>query len=145
MDPVTIVSITATACGIVDQLGKILVSLVQLSKKFNLVNSKISSLVGYIGCLKAAILQISKIVEGLQERDQYRELVETLGTTLECTKFSISFLDSKLGGLRLDQHGKMGVADKITTVFNSAEFNEYVNGLNSYVHALNLLLNTLQR
>ena len=145
MDPLSIVGISATACGIVDQLGKILVSLVQLSKKFNLVNSKISSLIGYISCLKAAILEISKIVEGLQEREQYGELVETLGTTLECTKFSIWFLDSKLDGLRLDKHGNMGVADKILTVFNSAEFNEYANGLNSYVNALNLLLNTLQR
>ena len=145
MDPVSIAGITATAFGIVDQLGKILVSLVQLSKKFNLVNSKISSLIGYISCLKAAIVEISRIVEGLQEREHYGELVETLSTTLECTKFSIWFLDSKLDGLRLDKHGKMGVADKILTVFNSVEFNEYVTGLNSYVNALNLLLNTLQR
>ena len=145
MEPISIIGITASAFALVDRLGKTLTFILQLSTKFKYADAKITLLIGYLASINAAIFEIAKIVNTLSECTKYEKLVDSLNTTLECTKFSLSFLESKIEGLGSDSQDEMGMIDKITMILKDAEFNEYINGISSYVNALNLLLNALQR
>ena len=145
MDPLSIIGITTTAFGLADRLAKTLNFLFQLSTKFKYADVKITLLIGYIGSLNAAIVEIADIVKGLSGRIRYQKLAESLDTTLECTKCSLSFLETKLDGLRLSSEDERSMAEKITIIVRNTEFEEYINGISCYVNALNLLLNSLQR
>lgn len=145
MEPVSIIGITASAFTLVDHLGKTLNFILQLSTKFKYADAKITLLIGYLASINAAIFEIAKIVETLSECTKYEKLVDSLNTTLECTKLSLSFLESKIEGLRSDSQDETSMINKITMILKDTEFNEYINGISSYVNALNLLLNVLQR
>ncbi|KAF7503186.1 hypothetical protein GJ744_004219 [Endocarpon pusillum] len=144
MDPVSIIGITASAFTLVDRLGTTLNFILQLSTKFKHADAKITLLIGYLASINAAIFEIAKIVKTLPEGTQYEKLVDSLNTTLECTKLSLSFLESKIGGLRSNPQDETSMINKITIILKDAEFNEYINGISHYVNALNLLLNVLQ-
>lgn len=143
MEPATIIGITAF--GLADRLTKTLNFLLQLTTKFRYANVKITLLIGYLGSINAAICEIANIVKMLSKRAKYEELADSLNTTLKCTKLSLSFLESKIEGLRSGSQDEVSMVDKITMILKDAEFDGYINGISSYVNALNLLLNALQR
>ena len=145
MDPISIIGITTTAFGIVERLSKTLKFLLKLSRRCKFTEAKLSLLIGYIGSLNVAIIEIANSVKGFSGIDHYKELLDTLDATLECTKFSLSFLESKINGLHIDTESEMSLFEKVTIIFNRAELDEYLNCISSYVNALNLLLTTLQR
>ena len=72
-------------------------------------------------------------------------MVEGLATTLECTKFAIMLLDSKLDGLRSDSSDVKAKLDKLLVVLKCDEFGEWSSDIGHLVDALNLSLNALQR
>ena len=145
MDPVSIVSLTTTAFCVVDRLAKTLNFLLHLSHKFKYADVKITLLIGYLGSLNSAVSEIAIIVKGLSGHIQYQKLAQSLDTTLECTKLSLTFLDSKLEGLHSASGDGRTLMDKVSFMLRDADFEEYVSGISTYVNALNLLLNALQR
>lgn len=145
MEPVSIIGVAASAFALADRLGKTLKFILQLSTKFKYADAKITLLIGYLASINAAIFEIAKIVETLSEHTKYEKLVDSLNTALECTKFSLSFLESKIEGLRSDSQDEMSTIDKITMILKDGELKEYIDGIGSYVNALNLLLNTFAK
>ena len=145
MDPVSIIGLTTTAFGVVDRLAKTLNFLFTLSAKFKYVDAKITLLIGYLGSLNAAVREIAEIVKRLSGRIQYQKLAESIETTLECTKFSLSFLESQLDKLESSPEDGRSMVDRMSVILRSAEFEDYLDGIGRYVNALNLLLNALQR
>ena len=145
MDPLSILGITNSALILAGRLGKTLSFLYQVSSKLKYADVKITLLIGYLGSLNAAIAEITDIVKGLSGCVQYQKLAESLSMTLHCTNLSLSFLEEKLGSLRSSTQGEQSIADKMTIIIRSSEFEDYVSGVSCYVNALNLLLNSLQR
>ena len=143
MDPASILGLTTTAFGVVDRLAKTLNFLINLSTKLKYANAQIALLIGYLGSLNAAISEIADIVKGLSGRIEYQKLAQSLDTALECTKFSLSFLEMKLESLS-DSDDQRTLLDKVTFILRGAEFEEYINGVSRYINALNLLLSALQ-
>ena len=145
MDPVSILGIANTALSLADRLGKILNFLYQLSSKLKYADIKISLLIGYLGSLNAAVAEIADIVKRLSGCIRYQKLAKSLSTTLGYTNVSLSFLEAKFDSLRSSAQDKSSVVDKITMMIQKSDFEEYVNGISTYVNPLNLLLNSLQR
>ncbi|ERF77193.1 hypothetical protein EPUS_06473 [Endocarpon pusillum Z07020] len=123
MEPVSIIGITASAFTLVGRLRKTLNFILQLSTKLKYANAKITLLIGYLASINAAIFEIAKIIETLSECTKYEKLVDSLHTTLKCTKLSLSFLESKIERLRSDSQDDTSMINKITMILKDAEFN----------------------
>ena len=145
MDPVSVIGLSTTAFSIVERLAKTLNFLLQLSTKLKFADVKITLLIGFLGSINAAVHEIGNIAKKLSGHIQYQKLAENLVITLDCTKVSLSFLESQLAELQSSSQDERSLVDKFTIILKDAEFESYVNGISTNVTALNLVLNALQR
>ena len=141
MDPVSVIGLAGTALAILQPLGKTLAFLLQLSTKLKNADAKMTMLIGYLASVQVSVQHLARLVKDLERQPQHADSVESLRTTLDCTTFFLSILQSKLGGIEVDAATTL---EKAILLFKSAEFDEYISSMNSYVNALNLLLNVLQ-
>ena len=130
--------------SVVERVTKLVNFFLKLSTRFKATNAKVTSLIGYPASLNASISEIAAIIEGLSEHGQYRGLADSLTSTLHCTTFSMSFLESMIAGLGFERQNELNATEKISALLKSEEFDGYMTGINTYVNTLNLHLNDLQ-
>lgn len=145
MDPVSAIGVGVTAVQVLECVGKILKLLFTFSTKFRRAKIKVQLLIGFLSSLRDSITQVKSIVEGLANHDNYKDVVEGLTTTLECTKLAMSLLESKLNGLQPDSGDVKTKLDKLMFVLKGDEFGEWSTDVGHLLNALNLSLNALQR
>ena len=144
MDPISIVGLAGTALGVLGPLAKSLSFLLQLSTKYKMADAKMTLLIGFLASVQVSVHEIANIIKSNGTQPQHSEVAESLNTTLDCTTFSLSILQAKIDALGLDSVQDMTKLEKAIVLFKGAEFDEYLTGLDTYVNALNLLLNVLQ-
>ena len=145
MDPVSAIAFGVTAFEVLECVKKILNFLLKLSTKFRYTNVTVQLVIGFLSSLKLSIAEVKNIVDGLANHDQYKDVVDGLTTTIECTKFAMAILESKLDGLRPDSTNMRAKIEKLMVVLEGDEFGEWSSDIGHLVDALNLSLNALQR
>ena len=145
MDPVSVTGLSKTASSMVERLAKTLNLLLRLSTRLKFADVKTTLLIGFLGSINAAVYEIGNIVERLSGHIEYQKLAEHLNIALDCTKVSLSFLESQLAELQSSSQDEDSLVDKFTVLLRNAEFESYINEVSTNVTALNLVLNALQR
>ena len=145
MDPVSALGVGVVSFEILECVGKILGFLLKISTKFKHANTKVQLLIGFLSSLQISIKEITVIADGLAYREDYKEVIEGLRMTMECTKIAVSLLESKLDGLQSDSTDMKSKIEKLMVVLRGDEFGEWSSDIGHLVDALNLSLNALQR
>ena len=145
MDPVSAIELGVVAFEILGCVGKILNLLLNISTKFKHADFKVQLLIGFLSSLRISINEITIIADGLADREDYKDVVEGLRTTLDCTNLAVSLLDSKLDGLRSDSSDMKSKIEKLLVIIKGDEFGEWSSDIGHLVDALNLSLSALQR
>ena len=154
MDPISGLGTGVVAFEILASVGKILNFLLSISTKFKHTDIKVQLLIGFLSSLRISMKQIATIADGLtQEQDNYKDVIEGLRIPLECTKYAVSLLGSKLDGLDCDSIDGLNANSidikskikKLKVILKGDEFGEWSNDIGHLVDALNLSLNALQR
>ena len=116
MDPVSAIELGVVAFEILGCVGKILNLLLNISTKFKHADFKVQLLIGFLSSLRISINEITIIADGLADREDYKDVVEGLRTTLDCTNLAVSLLDSKLDGLRSDSSDMKSKIEKLLVI-----------------------------
>ena len=144
MDPVSIIGLAGSVLGIVDVMTKSIAALKNLQTQWQVVDWTITSIIGHLTTLKAALNQISQwISTDLAAKPQHYQLVLDLGDALGSCKALILYIDSYLCKLEWNEDSSLTFQSRLRAVLNDGGVKDCVNHLNNQSNALNLLLTAL--
>lgn len=95
MDPVSAIGIGAPIIGTIDVVIRTISALRKLQERWKATDRTIISLLGQLGTLKAALLQISDWVShSFEGKFQHHQLVMALEASIESCQLLLSIMDS---------------------------------------------------
>lgn len=146
MEPVLAMGLTASVLGIIDVVTRSVQTLQNLQIKYKRADLTASLLIGQLSTLKAALFQISDLVNmDLVKAPQHRQLVADLTVSLDCCGVLIRVVDERLQDLKRDEHGALHAVGKAKLIWEEKDMVDIRNHLNHHTNALNLLLTASQR
>jgi len=148
MEPVSAIGLAGALVGIGDVITRSIRSLMSLQSKYRSASLVVSSLIGQLTTLKAALNQINQVVSGsVAKLPLHGQLVDDLRVSLGSCHVLMFVLEERIEGLdrNCDQTGgndpsAKGKAKFLLEESSLHEFNTY---LSSQVNALDLLLSAL--
>ncbi|KAF2652377.1 hypothetical protein K491DRAFT_49640 [Lophiostoma macrostomum CBS 122681] len=145
MDPASVIGIVGTALTVAEMAMKIISKLSQLKARYRNVPLQISTLIGQLYIVKAALDQLSSwSSEDMWSRPRYQELALQLDTSLDCFCPLILTLQQHLDELDLPEDLDMTARSKISFLWNEQDLMGFLKLLDCQVNALNLFLQALQ-
>lgn len=145
MDPVSAIGLTGSVLGIIDIVTRSVQTLQSLQVQYKRADLTASLLIGQLSTLKAALSQISDLVNiDLIKAPQHRQLVADLTISLDCCGVLVRVLDDRLQDLKRDEHGALRAVGKAKLVWEEKDMVDIRNHLNHQTNALNLLLTASQ-
>ncbi|RYP92006.1 hypothetical protein DL770_001861 [Monosporascus sp. CRB-9-2] len=145
MDPATIVQIVGTVVSIGDVVIRCINRLSSIKTKYHDAPMLLSTLIGQLFIVKAALDQLSYWKSrDLSTDPRYHQLALQIDNSLDCFVPLMMTLQLQLD--RFDTNGprKMTPNAKISFLWNEREMTDYLNLLDRQVNALNLLLQAIQ-
>ena len=146
MDPLSIVSLTASVSSIVGIITKTVNALSTLQAKYRNADLSVFLLIGQLSTLKAALGQISEWmrIEGCTAQSEHLQLFKDLMEALNGCQTLISILDDRIDQLaHKEGSDSLDVKGKVLFLWEEQELNMYVTYLNNQVNALSLLLSAI--
>jgi hypothetical protein len=146
MEPISVIGIAGTVLSIGASITRSILFLVSLQGKYQTSSLVVSSLIGQLATLKAALNQITQWIsdDNLVAAPLDEQLEIDLQISLESCEAVISALEEGIDGLgRAHDDGGLSVKGKISYVFNEGNLSEFSNLLSNQAVALNLLLTAL--
>ncbi|KAI9167854.1 Short chain dehydrogenase atnD [Paramyrothecium foliicola] len=143
MDPVSAVGLVGSVVGIADVIAKSVRGLLDLQSRYKSADLKVSTLIGQLSILKAALGHLGEMVNG-NSMAQYGQLFEDLSVSLFGCEAMIKALDDRLSHLQRDETNELTVFSKMGLVWDDATMTEYLGILHNQIQALQLLLTALQ-
>lgn len=145
MEPVSILSIVGTALSIANVVTRAIASLSELKSRYRNVPLQLSTLIGQLYMVQAALDQISSwSSKDLFGDPRYQQLAAQMDTSLDSFRPLILALQQHLD--ELDSHGDIDMAamKKVSFLWNEQEIMTYSSLLDSQVNALSLFLQAVQ-
>jgi guanine nucleotide-binding protein G(i) subunit alpha len=145
MDPVSIIGIVGTALSVAKVVTHAILKLSELKSRYHNVPLQLSTLIGQLYIVRAALEQISSwSSEDLFSSPRYQELAAQIDTSLDCFCPLILTLQQHLEELDLPQDLDMTVRSKVSFLWNEKDLMGYLGLLDCQVNALNLFLQAIQ-
>lgn len=145
MDPVSILGIVGTALSIAKEVTHAIQKLGDLKSRYRNVPLQVSTLIGQLYIVQAALEQISSwSTQDLLSSPRYQELAVQIDTSLDCFCPLILTLQQHLDELNLPQDLDLTARSKISFLWNEQDLMGYLNLLDCQVNALNLFLQAIQ-
>ncbi|KAI9689697.1 MAG: hypothetical protein M1820_010067 [Bogoriella megaspora] len=145
MDPVTIAGLIGSVVGIGDVVTRSIKRLSRLKNKFRDAPLLLSTLIGQLCTIQAALEQLSFWADKDYRRDRrYEKLAVQVGSALDCFRSLILSLQWRLDRFEGDAEHEIGLGRRMKFVWNESELTEYFDLLDRQVNALNLLLQAIQ-
>lgn len=114
-----------------------------LKARYNCVDLKVSLLIGQLSTLKAALKQITEVIDASLVVPRH-QLVHDLETSVGCCEVVILVLDDRLCSLHRNEVNGLDTLSKAQFVWDEKTMDDYQNLLNNQIGALNLLITALQ-
>ncbi|KAI1075878.1 G-alpha-domain-containing protein [Whalleya microplaca] len=145
MDPGTIFQIVSSAISVGEVVLKCINRLGLLKAKYHNAPLIISTLIGQLYIIQAALDQLSAWKSGHLDQDpRYRHLASQINNSFDCFRPLMIALQQKLDRSGIQEVGQLKVKETILFLWNEGEMNDYVTLLNHQANALNLLLQAVQ-
>jgi hypothetical protein len=143
MDPASVVGLVGAVLGIADVVAKSVRTLLDMQSKFMTADVRVSTLIGQLSTLKAALGHIADMMSEEMSAAQYGQFFSDLDTALQGCEAMITALDTRLSALERNVD-RLSISAKVQTIWDDSTLNEYLGILNNQIQALNLLLTALQ-
>ena len=144
MEAISVIGLAGSVVGIVDVMTKSIIALKNLQTKWQVADWTVTSIIGHLTTLKAALNQISQwISSDLAAEPQHYQLVLDLGDALHSCKALILYIDSHLCKFEWNNDDSLTFHSRLRAVLNDGGVKECVNHLNNQSNALNLLLTAM--
>jgi guanine nucleotide-binding protein G(i) subunit alpha len=145
MEPVSIIGIVGTALSVAKVVTHAILKLSELKSRYRNVPLQLSTLIGQLYIVRAALEQISSwSSEDLFSSPRYQELAVQIDTSLDCFCPLILTLQQHLEELDLSHDLDMTVRSKVSFLWNEKDLMGYLGLLDCQVNALNLFLQAIQ-
>ncbi|KAI0146143.1 G-alpha-domain-containing protein [Xylariaceae sp. FL1272] len=143
MDPVSLLQVVGAAVSLGDLVVKCIAGLSSLKAKYHDAPLVVSTMIGQLYMVKAALDQLSAWKNPDLGRDpRYCQLALQIGNSLDCFGLLILALEQKLDNFQRPRH--MTPAMRVSFLWSERETTEYSTLLDRQVNALNLLLQAIQ-
>ncbi|KAI8628515.1 G-protein alpha subunit-domain-containing protein [Xylariaceae sp. FL1651] len=146
MDPVTIVQIVGTVVSLGDVVLRCITTLSSLKSKYSDAPLLISTVVGQLYMVQAALDRLSALDSPTLSREpRFRQLARQIGNALDSFSPLIKHLEETLDICDNTAHGDtMSAKSRITFLWKEGDLMEFSTLLDRQVNALNLLLQAIQ-
>lgn len=145
MDPISILSIVGSTLSVATGVTKAIGTLSELKSRYRNVPLQISTLIGQLYIVQAALEQVASwSSSGLFRDARYQQLAEQIGTSLDSFRPLILALQQHLEELEPHEDITMTAMKKISFLWNEKELMAYSSLLDSQVNALGLFLQAVQ-
>ena len=145
MDPITIFQIVGAAISMGDLVLKCLAKLSALKAKYRNVSLNISTIIGQLYMVQAAINELETWNKSGYGRDpRYQQLASQISNSLDCFSTLMLRLEQHLGRFDTERPEEMTTKDKTIFLWDEKETIEFSTLLDRQVNALNLLLQAIQ-
>lgn len=145
MDPISILSIVGSALSVANRVAKTIGMLSELKSRYRNVPLQISTLIGQLYIVQAALEQVSSwSSSGLFSNARYQQLAAQIGTSLDSFRPLIMALQQHLDELESHEDITMTAMKKISFLWNEQELMAYSSLLDCQVNALSLFLQAVQ-
>ena len=145
MEPVSILGTISAVVGIADVVTRSIKRLSNLKTKFRNAPFLISTLIGQLCTVQAALDQLSAWADKhLSSNPRYEQLALQVGSSLDCFRPLMMSLQDRLDQLEGGEEDHLGLAKRVLFVWTEQNLAEYCTILDRQVNALNLLLQAIQ-
>lgn len=145
MDPISILSIVGAALSVANGVTKAIGMLSELKSRYRNVPLQLSTVIGQLYIVRAALDQISSLSSGdLFSDPRYQQLAAQIGTALDSFRPLISALQKHLDELGPYEGIAKAGMEKASFLWNEQELMAYSSLLDCQVNALSLFLQAVQ-
>src|SRR5690349_18540885 len=117
MDPVSAIGLVGTVVGIVDVIGRSILSLNDLRKRLTEADLTVTLLIGQLNTVKAALNQVqSWMNESLLEDSNHYQLLLDLESSLNSCRLLIGLIDSQISKLEWSEKDALKFESKARIV-----------------------------
>ena len=136
MDPITGLTVAATAVDLASILSRTIQNVNKLRNKYQQANILYNLLDYQLNTLKNALHEMSRWTqEGCSQ-----QLVEGSESAVQGISLLVMLLDEKLQTFDRDDNGSLTFKGKINWLWGQSEFREYLTQLNGQIMSLSVLL-----
>lgn len=141
MDPVSVIAMVGTIAAVVNNVAIQIMAIKSLCEQIKTADAHLMSLVAQLNALKAALTQISQLIE---TADYTEQLQSDLELSIQACSLHMEYLDKKLVKLKTKKAtSALKFGSKIRMVFESDDMEACMGRLNHQATALNLLITVL--
>ena len=145
MEAIALVGLVGSVASIGDVVSKVIRMLCHLQTKYKNANLTVSSVIGQLSILNAALNQISEwISTSLSNIPRKEQLIEDLTVALDGCRVLILVLDVQFSNLDKENDGRLSTTGKAVFLWREGDLKEYLIHLGNQIAALHLLLTALQ-
>ena len=145
MEPVSIIGIVGTALTVAKTVTQAIVKLHELKSRYRNVPLQLSTLIGQLYIVQAALEQLSSwSSQDLLNNPRYQELATQIDTSLDCFCPLILALKQHLDELNLPEDLDMTARSRVSFLWNEKDLMGFLGLLDCQVNALNLFLQAIQ-
>ncbi|KAI1365484.1 hypothetical protein F5Y08DRAFT_303741 [Xylaria arbuscula] len=145
MDPATIVQIVGTAVSLGDVVIKCIAGLRTLKSKYHDAPLIISTIIGQLYMVQAALDQLAKWNRPERDRDpRYQQLAQQIDNSIDCFGPLVTSLEQRLKDFELTNENDITTTQRLAFLWNEQETSDFSVLLDRQVNAFNLLLQAVQ-
>lgn len=145
MDPATIFQTVGAAVSMGDLVLKCFTKLSNLKAKYRNVSLHISTIIGQLYMIQAALNQLETWNKsGYSQDPRYQELASQINNSLDCFSTLMLRLEEQLSRFDTESPQNITAKSKVIFLWNEKETSEYSTLLDRQVNALHLLLQAIQ-
>lgn len=141
MEPVSVIGLVGAVVGIVNVVGHSVVLLSNLGARLKAADLTVTSLIGQLNAVKAALRQIQLwLEEGSGEDPNHFQLSLDLESSLSSCGILVGLIDDQLSKLEWDENDVLKFESRARIILEDARTKECLNYLNHLISSLSLLL-----